>query len=304
MIRRTETPYIPGLSEAAVKLRALRQAYGTDRPFLPFYQGDDGSVCALLDGVCVWLPGAAPEEMALFLTMQPDVRAVRTTGETARRLSKSWGVPADSGAVMTPARRFEPPMDGKDSGISGEIPAAETEVPDKADALSGETGAVCREAADSLVTPQPRELYPLLRACFGDALPPFESWYVDVSHRFRHGWCRTAGIRTGGALAACAMTTAECGPEPAAAENFPGNRGTSCEGINPYNGGAALLGAVATQPEYRGRGYASRCLSALTAALQAEGRHVLLSPKNEYAQALYERLGFMVCGEWGEIHRK
>lgn len=265
MIRRTDAPRIPGNSEAAVKLRALLHTYGAARPFLPFYQGDDGSVCALLDGVCVWLPGGDPDEMALFLTMQPDVRAVRTSGEGARRLSKVFGAPAVCGAVMTPARTFDP------TSTAGPPAAAATPV-------------VPVPAAPTLIAPTPRAYYPLLRACFGDTLPPFDSWYADVSHRLRHGGCRLLGIEADGRLAAGAMTTAECGPWESDA-------------------GAAVIGAVATLPGYRGRGFASRCVTSLAAALQAENREVLLSPKNSPAQALYAKLGFAVCGEWGEIHR-
>lgn len=408
MIRRTGSPRIPGQTEAAVRLRALLHTYGADRPFLPFYQGEDGAVCALLDGTAVWLPGAGGEfeEMALFLTMQPQVHTVRTSGDAARALSKSWGVPAHVGAVMTPARRFCPPegggkpggwqrMDGargadvaENAGGAGEPGAArgpeglgDAGGAGKGDTagkpgISGEMGgaSLSPEMPDSvLVSPAPREVYPLLCACFGDTLPPFESWYADVSHRLRHGHCRLVGVRAGETLAACAMTTAECPPdlragrpsrapegvaaewpegaaaewlegaasewpegpaaellEGAAAEWLKGPAGSANaalpgapespaaagspagyaegtkynrQGDTLYNGGAALIGAVATLPAYRGRGFASRCVSALAAALQAENRRVLLSPKNSPAEALYTRLGFAVCGEWGEIHR-
>lgn len=392
MIRRTGSPRIPGQTEAAVRLRALLHTYGADRPFLPFYQGEDGAVCALLDGTAVWLPGAGGgfEEMALFLTMQPEVHTARTSGDAARMLSKQWGVPAHVGAVMTPARRFCPLEDGgktggwqrmdgargadvaENAGGAGEPGAARgPEGPGDAGGagkrgtagkpgISGEMGGapLSPEMPDSvLVSPTPREVYPLLCACFGDTLPPFESWYADVSHRLRHGHCRLVGIRAGETLAACAMTTAECPPdlragrpsrapegvaagrlkgsasewsESSAAEWLKGPAGSAnaalpgapegpaaagspagrAEGTKYnrqgdilYNGGAALIGALATLPAYRGRGFASRCVSALAAALQAENRRVLLSPKNSPAEALYTRLGFAVCGEWGEIHR-
>lgn len=124
----------------------------------------------------------------------------------------------------------------------------------------------------------PRELYPLLQSGFGEGLPPFEGWYPDVSHRLRHGLCRVAGIRENGIPAASAMTVAE----------WPGG---------------ALIGAVATRPDCRRRGLASVCVTALTAALQAEGRRVLLSPKNDHARRLYARLGFLPFGDWGSVIR-
>ena len=102
--------------------------------------------------------------------------------------------------------------------------------------------------------------------------------YADVHHRLRHGLCRLAAVETDGGVAACAMTTAECA-------------------------GGAVIGAVATLPDYRGRGYASACVSTLAASLQKEGRRIYLSPKNAGAQRLYAGLGFVPCGEWGTLQR-
>ena len=67
--------------------------------------------------------------------------------------------------------------------------------------------------------------------------------------------------------------------------------------------GGAVIGAVATLPDYRGRGYASACVSTLAASLQKEGRRIYLSPKNAGAQRLYAGLGFVPCGEWGTLQR-
>lgn len=122
----------------------------------------------------------------------------------------------------------------------------------------------------------PRDAYPLLCAVFGDTLPPFDVWYADVSHRLRHGLCRIAGVRKQGKAVSCAMTVAETGT-------------------------AWLLGAVATDPGCRGRGYASAVIRSLIADGQAAGKRVLISPKNEPARALYERLGFTGCGTWGTV---
>ncbi len=124
-----------------------------------------------------------------------------------------------------------------------------------------------------------REAYDVLIDGFGaDTIPPFDAWYADVHHRFRRGLCRCVGVRENGIPVACAMTVAECD-------------------------GVALMGAVATKSEARGKGYASACVLTLASMLQAEGKRVLLSPKNEYAHRLYDRIGFMVVGEWGSVDK-
>lgn len=228
-------------SEAAVRIAGLAAAYGTERPFVRFWSGEGGSRIALMDGLAT--VAACPqerEELALFLSMHPEIAAVRTDAALAQTLAAAgWAV--KTGEVMTPAVRFAPP----------EAPV---------------------EALPA------REMYPVLAAVFGETVPPFDVWYADVSHRLRHDAARIAGIRENGQAVAVAMTTAECS-------------------------GAALIGAVATLPASRGKGYAAACVSSLAAQLQREGRRVLLSPKNDRAKALYTRLGFVVCGEWGLAER-
>lgn len=234
-------------AEAAGRILCLTAAYGLSRPFVRFWAGEAGAYVSLLDGQTVAVPAESEEgreELAAFLTMQPEIRGVRSTAAFARVLQDyspgAWPE-MKTGLVMTPDRAF----------IAPETPT---------ESLS------------------PRELYPLLRSCFAEGLAPFDSWYPDVSHRLRHGLCRVAGIKENGVPAACAMTVAQ----------WPGG---------------ALIGAVATRPDCRGRGYASACVTALTAAMQAEGFRVLLSPKNENARRLYARLGFVPCGEWGAVER-
>lgn len=120
----------------------------------------------------------------------------------------------------------------------------------------------------------PREVYPVLQAGFGEAAPAFEPWYADVMLRLRRDLCRIVCVREGNTPVATAMTVAQ-------------------------GAHTALIGAVATHPDYRRRGYAGACVSALTQALQAQGKRVLLSPKNAAAAAVYAELGFTVCGTWG-----
>ncbi len=132
--------------------------------------------------------------------------------------------------------------------------------------------------AETLETVSLRELYPFLQPFFDD-LPPFEAWYLDVSYRTRHDFCRHAAITDNSVIASSAMTVAEWGK-------------------------GALLGGVATAPEFRRRGYAGRCVLSLTAALQARGKTVWICPYNLPAQRLYESLGFRVHGTVTVIERK
>ena len=150
--------------------------------------------------------------------------------------------------------------------------------------VTHKTEAVMQAPADAVdhnvVSDMPlRDVYGVLVDGFGkDTLPPFDVWYADVHHRFRRGLCRAVGVYEDGVAVACAMTVAEC---------------TS----------AALIGAVATRPQARGKGHASACVLTLSARLYREQKRVLLSPKNEYAHRLYDRIGFAVVGEWGSVDK-
>ena len=230
-------------SEAGGRILSLAQAYGVTQPFLRFWQGEYGSAIALMDGHAVLEADPRErDEVFIFLTMQPDIRSVRTDQDNARLLAALWPhSQLETGSVLTLRTLIHP------------------------------TGPAA-------VIVSPRELYPILKAGFGHALPSMDSWYADVSYRMRHGVCRAAVVTEGDQPVSCAMTVAE------------------------WTGGA-VLGAVSTLPEYRSRGYASACVSTLAAVLQEEGKQVAICPKNETARRLYERLGFVPCGGWGELCR-
>ena len=245
MIREADGCFLESLTpdtEAKLKIRALWEAYGAGRSFVRFYAGDGGTVIALMDGTAVVAMGEEPvEEAVLFLSMNPEVRSVRTDAAFALQMADFWGTAASIGTVMTPS-----------------------------------VHPVADERVEETV---PRDIYASLYAVFGDSLPPFDSWYADVHSRFRQGRCRIAAINRDGHVAATAMTTAECE-------------------------GAALIGAVATLPAFRGQGFASACVRTLTARLLDEGKRVLLSPKNERAAVLYRKLGFVPCGSYGSVSRE
>ena len=55
---------------------------------------------------------------------------------------------------------------------------------------------------------------------------------------------------------------------------------------------AALIVGVATEPDYRNRGYATECTKYLSSMLQKEGKDVYLQYDNLQAGKIYERLGY------------
>lgn len=226
-------------TETEVKIAGWAAAYGWERPFLHIWTTERGSQIACMgrDALAA-VEREDVDEAALFLSMQPLVQTVRADPELIQQLSQIRPGRVEQGAVM---RLKHPALE------PGEM--AQPPLPD---------------------------VYRLLGEVFAGALPPWEDWYVDVSHRLRHGYCRIMGVMEENKLAAVAMTTAECDT-------------------------AAVIGGVATRPASRGRGYARHCVMNVAAALQKDGKAVWLSPKNEMAHTLYTRWGFEDAGEWAAI---
>ncbi len=138
----------------------------------------------------------------------------------------------------------------------------------------------CEESVplQPLLSSSPKEIYDVLSIVFTD-FSAFEPWYLDVSYRMRHNLCHQASVRKNDILVSTAMTVAE------------------------WEGGA-LLGSVATLPEYRRCGYAAQCVLSLTAFCQQAGKTVYISPKNESAKRLYASLGFKDFEKIALIERK
>lgn len=118
-------------------------------------------------------------------------------------------------------------------------------------------------------SPSPRTLYALLKTCAGISirLPPFDGWYVDVSHKLRRGLIRAVIAYEGDQPVGCAMTTGE-------------------------SEGQALLSAVAVVPERRGHGYGQALVDAMSKTLQKAGKRVFLLRDASENEAFYRSLGF------------
>lgn len=241
MIRRITGADLPPEreNECSARIHSLQNAYG-NTDLVQFYADEFENSMALLDGVAI-LDIAEPfsEEWQSFARLLPDLRILRITGAIEQWLSCNKTALYTSGKLM----RFT----GKASTES-----------------SIETNY---KLAD---------LYALLQSGFA-TLPPFDSWYVDISHRVRHNGCHLAVETEGGAPISMAMTVAETQR-------------------------AAVIGAVVTAPGYRNQGLASRCINNLLAILR-DKRSVWIAPMNAAAERLYTHLGFTVCEneEWAEI---
>ncbi len=227
-------------SESELRICALARAYGTQVPFIRFFADDEGSLASIMDGVCTFYCASLPnDEWCAFLQMRSDITILHTDVEVALYLAEEWHISYEKGSVM----RY--------NHASSNVPLQEND-----------------SAGESL-----REIYGLLSTAF-DGYTPFDGWYVDASHRVRHGFCHIATERDENRLISVAMTVAE-GED------------------------TALIGAVATLPSYRGKGAASRCIRQLIGSLTQS--NILIAPSDDYSAKLYSKLGFVPWGTWAEL---
>ncbi|MDR3645692.1 MAG: GNAT family N-acetyltransferase [Clostridia bacterium] len=221
-----------------VRIQALLTAYGTEQRFFEAWVHNGESLIARLGGAFeVFLsPGADFEELAAFLSAQQQLLSVSGESESLNSL-------------------LEYVCFSYDSTYSNIL------------ALT-QPGPYAEPAAEIDRSPLLAEVYDLLRdAGYGSPeIGDFEHWYVDMSHRVRHGCASACLISQQGFPAACCLVYA-------------------------LSGSAGLLGGVAVRPAFRGRGLASALTGFAAHALQADGRLPVL----ECGDALvgfYERLGF------------
>lgn len=231
-------------SMAAIYIVSLAVAYGEQASFVRYY-GDDKHIgyLAIMDGVGYYhSPHAPSAEWLQFLSMVPDMEQLYTSVCAAEHLATVWHKPFYIGHLLRHNKNVR--------GI------------DFTDIKIG----LCA----------PEKLHDLLCQCF-ENMPAFASWYVDVSHRVRHGISHVATEWRGEQCIGCAMTVAE-------------------------TPGAVLVGAVCTLPQYRGQGVASRCLTALLHELNTD-RAVYLTVQENGLVSFYEKQGFSLVKQWARIAR-
>lgn len=211
------------------RLCSAASAYGVEELFAQFWLQNEDTLLGKIDDALVLCPGSHAdwEELAGFLPFL-GAGALLCPGGTAARLS----LPAvRQGWVMTCQNKG-----------GAETPSAEW-------------------------NPSLREMYALLAQCETETFraPEFEAFYLDMSHRTRHGAAVSAGLRLEGRLAAAAICAAKT------------------EGL-------AVISGVAVLPEFRRQGLGRAVVQALAAKLpqpvlcvfRAEGEN----------RRFYEGLGF------------
>lgn len=227
-------------SESELRICALKQAYGLNVPFIRFFADDEGSLASIMDGVCtVHCRKETNDEWCAFLRMYPDIRIIHSEVRLIAVLAEEYRLSYTKGDVL------------------------------RLDDMSSRSPLHAKGRCDISL----REVYALLSTVFED-MPPFEGWYVDASHRVRHGFCHLTAVMAGKQMISSAMTVAETND-------------------------VALIGGVATLPDYRGRGAASKCVTELIKSLVQ--RTILIAPRNEGAARLYKKLGFVPWGTWAEL---
>ena len=126
------------------------------------------------------------------------------------------------------------------------------------------------------INPSLRKVHELLTECESDTFTPpeFEPFYMDMSHRIRHGTAVSVGMCEDEELVSCAL----------------------CSAFTQNN---AILSAVAVHPKYRLKGLGHKTISELIAQLK-QGKIYILREQNENKE-FYESFGFVNCGEFAEM---
>ncbi len=125
-----------------------------------------------------------------------------------------------------------------------------------------------------------REIYGLLRRnMFNDRSKlVFEDFYVDMSHRIRHGCAQSCILKIGGAPCSCALAAFT------------------------YNDGAAIS-SVCTEKAFRGMGLGSLAVAELIKSLNAQNiGEIFINIEDDELLKFYEPLGFYKWGKWQEIY--
>ncbi len=123
-----------------------------------------------------------------------------------------------------------------------------------------------------------RSLFTLLGECSDEYKnrADYHFWYTDLSYRLRHGGARVTALKANGLYTSTASAY--------------------------ISGDIAVVRDVCTLSDQRGRGHAKAVVSALCAALYADGiRPCLLSVSPE-ADALYHQSGFRVQSLWAALY--
>ena len=129
-----------------------------------------------------------------------------------------------------------------------------------------------------LYTPEIKSLYALLQSCESDIfrVPEYMSFLSDVTHRRNLGKCAIMAVDVGGALASAVMTVSE-------------------------TESAAILGAVATHPDFRRRGLSRELVKTLASQITSQGRAAYVFSASVANTRFYQNSGFEICADFTEL---
>lgn len=220
------------------RILATAEAYGFHEPFAQIWTQDDKAALCKLDDAMILeaAENADFEELRDFIRMSGARRLLCSAANAGKT-----GFSVDlSGEIMEYRNQYRP-----------ELPAGVE------------------------MNPSLRELYSLLAECETDTfhVPEFEPFYLDLSHRIRHGTALAAGIRQGQLLVSCAICIAKAN-------------------------GKAIVSAVACRPDQRSKGYGSMALKALLSHLE-QGEVYIFRAAGEN-EAFYRKFGFSPYGAFAE----
>ena len=122
------------------------------------------------------------------------------------------------------------------------------------------------------------ELYGLLKSCesYVFRVPEYLMFLSDVTHRRNMGRLSLSAAAVGGVLASSVMTVSE-------------------------TDSAAILGAVATRPEHRGKGLSRSLVRDLATRLRREGRRIYVLSASDKNTHFYINSGFTAVAGFKEI---
>ena len=126
--------------------------------------------------------------------------------------------------------------------------------------------------------PDFKALYDLLKACESPIfqVPDYLMFLSDMTHRNNREKLHLSATDIDGTLASSVMTVSE-------------------------TAFAAILGAVATHPDFRRRGLSRELVRSLATELRGEGRRVYVLSASENNTRFYQRSGFTVIAGFKEI---
>lgn len=133
----------------------------------------------------------------------------------------------------------------------------------------------------NIITPSVKDVYFVIDKCRSDnfSVPSYEDFALDVTHKLNSKTIRMYGISNGIILQSCIMTLAE-------------------------SDDCAVLGALATLPNFRTSGFGSYLIKYITNKLISENKAVYLHrAKNENID-FYKKSGFEEYGMWAEYSIK